>query len=60
LTFQSISSIHIYSLESTPLPDLNVLVDVSREIATKYAQEDPLECGKQWGMIQNRNVKVWL
>ncbi|OGE55600.1 hypothetical protein PENARI_c004G11535 [Penicillium arizonense] len=56
-TFQSISTIHVYSIEPTPLPDLNVLVDVSREIATKYAQEDPLECGKQWGMIQNRNVK---
>ncbi|KAJ5770284.1 uncharacterized protein N7511_002335 [Penicillium nucicola] len=56
-TFQSISMIHIYSLEPTPLPDLNVLVDVNREIAIKYAQEDPMECGKQWGMIQNRNVK---
>ncbi|KAJ5873951.1 uncharacterized protein N7529_002381 [Penicillium soppii] len=57
LTFQSISTIHIYSLEPTTLPDLNVLVDASREIANTHAQEDPLECGKQWGMIQSLNVK---
>ncbi|KAJ5178418.1 uncharacterized protein N7500_001117 [Penicillium coprophilum] len=56
-TFQSISTIHVYSLEPTALPDLNVLVDSNREIARTYGQEDPLEFGKQWGMIQNRNVK---
>ncbi|KAJ5121524.1 uncharacterized protein N7515_009485 [Penicillium bovifimosum] len=56
-TFQSISTIHVYSLEPTALPDLNALVDANREIAITHAQEDPLECGKQWGMIQNRNVK---
>ena len=57
-TFQSISTIHVYSLEPTTLPDLNVLVDVNREIASTHGQEDPLECGKQWGMIQNRDVRV--
>ncbi|KAJ5418209.1 uncharacterized protein N7487_001759 [Penicillium crustosum] len=56
-TFQSISTIHVYSLQPTALPDLNVLVDANREIASTHGQEDPLECGKQWGMIQNRNVK---
>ncbi|KAJ5348792.1 DNA polymerase delta subunit [Penicillium brevicompactum] len=56
-TFQSISMIHVYSLEPAALPDLNVLVDASRESAITHAQDDPLECGKQWGMIQNRNVK---
>ncbi|KAJ5952760.1 uncharacterized protein N7479_011173 [Penicillium vulpinum] len=56
-TFHSISTIHVYSLEPTALPDLNALVDVNREIARTHGQEDPLECGKQWGMIQNRNVK---
>lgn len=35
-----------------------MLTDVCREVATAYAQDDPLECGKDWGMIQNRNVKV--
>jgi DNA polymerase delta subunit 3 len=57
-TFQSISTIHVYSLQPTALPDLNVLVDANREILSTHGQEDPLECGKQWGMIQNRNVKV--
>ncbi|KAJ5585024.1 uncharacterized protein N7459_004824 [Penicillium hispanicum] len=56
-TFQAISTIHVYSIQSTVLQDLNVLTDVAREVVTSHAQEDPLECGKQWGMIQNRNVK---
>ncbi|KAF7596732.1 hypothetical protein BBP40_000160 [Aspergillus hancockii] len=56
-TFQSISSIYIYSLQPTVLQDLNVLTDVSREMVSNHANEDPLEYGKQWGMIQNNNVK---
>ncbi|KAL4761059.1 uncharacterized protein BDW70DRAFT_54612 [Aspergillus foveolatus] len=56
-TFESISSIYIYSLQPTILQDLNVLTDVSREMLVNHAQEDPLEYGKQWGMIQNTNVK---
>lgn len=59
-TFQSISSIHVYSLQPTILQDLNVLTDVSREMLAAYAHEDPSECGGQWGMIQNKNVKVYL
>jgi hypothetical protein len=50
----------VYSLQPTVLQDLNTLTDVCREIATAHAQDDPLECGGQWGMIQNRNVKVRL
>lgn len=57
-SFESISSIYVYSLQPTVLQDLNVLTDVSREMLANHAQEDPLECGKQWGMIQNTNVKV--
>ncbi|KAJ9303640.1 hypothetical protein DTO217A2_6856 [Paecilomyces variotii] len=56
-TFQSIHSIHIYSLQPTILQDLNVLTDVGREISATYANEDPLELGQLWGMIQNENVK---
>ncbi|KAL2011293.1 hypothetical protein VTN00DRAFT_4011 [Thermoascus crustaceus] len=56
-TFESISSIHIYSLQPTILQDLNILTDVSREILATHGNEDPLEQGKHWGMIQNRNVK---
>ena len=57
-TFESISSIYIYSLQPTMLQDINVLTDVNREMLVNHAQEDPLEYGKQWGMIQNANVKV--
>ncbi|EEA29052.1 hypothetical protein TMatcc_002583 [Talaromyces marneffei ATCC 18224] len=56
-TFESISMIHIYSLQSNELPDLNALVDVNREILSTFGSEDPLELGRQWGMIQNQNVK---
>ncbi|KAL3474002.1 DNA polymerase subunit Cdc27 [Aspergillus californicus] len=56
-TFESISSIYIYSLQPTILQDLNVLTDVAREMLIKHAQEDPLAFGKEWGMIQNPNVK---
>ncbi|PTU17256.1 hypothetical protein P175DRAFT_0446436 [Aspergillus ochraceoroseus IBT 24754] len=56
-TFESLSSIYIYSLQPTALQDLNVLTDVGREMLATHAKEDPLEYGKQWGMIQNKNVK---
>ncbi|KAJ5690630.1 hypothetical protein N7462_005022 [Penicillium macrosclerotiorum] len=56
-TFETIVSIHVYSIQATVLQDLNALTDVCREVATTYAQDDPLECGQKWGMIQNRNVK---
>ena len=49
--------IYVYSLQSNDLPDLNALVDVNREILTSFGSEDPLELGKQWGMILNPNVK---
>ncbi|KAL4812774.1 DNA polymerase subunit Cdc27 [Aspergillus spinulosporus] len=45
------------NLQPTILQDLNVLTDVSREMLVNHAQEDPLEYGRQWGMIQNNNVK---
>ncbi|GAB1201237.1 hypothetical protein APSETT444_010626 [Aspergillus pseudonomiae] len=59
-TFEFISSIYIYSLQQTVLQDLNVLTDVNREMVSNHSQEDPLEYGGQWGMIQNKNVKVFL
>lgn len=34
------------------------MTDVSREMLAASAHEDPLELGKQCGMIQNKNVKV--
>lgn len=56
-SFESISMIHVYSLQANALQDLNALVDVSREILSSYGHEDPLEHGKHWGMIQNEHVK---
>ncbi len=56
--FESLQSVHVYSLQPTPLTDLHVLTDVSRDITTTYAKEDPLEYGKKYGVIQNKNVKV--
>lgn len=34
------------------------MTDVSREMLAASAHEDPLELGKQCGMIENKNVKV--
>lgn len=58
LTFESIASIHIYSLQPNTLQDLNVLLDIGREIVSSFSNEDPLDVGMQWGMILNENVKV--
>ncbi|TKA75951.1 hypothetical protein B0A49_03709 [Cryomyces minteri] len=56
--FDEITSVHIYSLEPTSLKDLQVLSDCNREIRSKYSSEDPLEAWKQYGTIQNPNVKA--
>ncbi|PYI04329.1 hypothetical protein BO78DRAFT_449936 [Aspergillus sclerotiicarbonarius CBS 121057] len=56
-TFQSIASIHVYSIQPTVLQDLNVLTDVATEMVSNHGQEDPLEYGKSWGMIQGNNVR---
>ncbi|KAJ5811512.1 hypothetical protein N7474_007813 [Penicillium riverlandense] len=56
-TFESVSTIHVYSVQPTVLQDLNVLTDVTRETWSAHVHEDPLELGKQWGMIQNTHVQ---
>ncbi|KAI9821703.1 MAG: hypothetical protein M1827_002284 [Pycnora praestabilis] len=55
--FENITSIHLYSLEPSSPKDLLILSDSNQEIYSKYATEDPLEAGKQYGTIQNANVK---
>lgn len=50
-------SVHIYSLEPGPIKDLQTLTDCNRRIAVEYASEDPLQTWKQYGTIQNGNVK---
>ena len=56
-TFDTISSIHIYSLEANALKDVQVLTECNRKVGTEYASEDPLEVWKQYGTIQNPHVK---
>ncbi|MCJ1394909.1 hypothetical protein MMC18_007789 [Xylographa bjoerkii] len=55
--YDTISSIHVYSLEPNQIQDLQVLSDVKRDIAAKYAKEDPLLVGAQYGTIGNPGVK---
>lgn len=55
--FDSISSIHIYSLEANGLSDIQALTECNRKIGVSYATEDPLQDWKQYGTIQNPNVK---
>ena len=56
-TFDTVSSIHIYSLEANALKDVQVLTECNRKVGVEYASEDPLEAWKQYGTIQNPNVK---
>lgn len=55
--FDTISSIHIYSLEASSPSDIHVLTECNRKVAASYATEDPLQAWKQYGTIQNPNVK---
>ncbi|PGH36013.1 DNA polymerase delta subunit 3 [[Emmonsia] crescens] len=54
--YQTIFSIFICSVEPTRLQDLNVLSDIGYDILQPQP-EDPLDYGKQYGMILNKNVK---
>lgn len=56
-TFEQITGIHMYSLAAGGLSDLNSLTECNRKIAVDYASEDPLLAWKQYGTIQNPNVK---
>ncbi|MCJ1472262.1 hypothetical protein MMC13_000909 [Lambiella insularis] len=55
--YESITSIHIYSLEPNAIQNLQILSDVKRELAVSYAKDDPLVVGKHYGTIQNSQVK---
>ncbi|KAK4949042.1 hypothetical protein LTR10_012415 [Elasticomyces elasticus] len=57
VTFESITGMHIYSLQANGLGDIQALTECNRKIAVDYASEDPLEIWKQYGTIQNPNVK---
>ncbi|KAF7193712.1 DNA polymerase delta subunit 3, partial [Pseudocercospora fuligena] len=55
--FETIASIHIYSLQPNGLSDFQLLTDCNRRVLSEYANEDPLKEWKQYGVIQNANVR---
>ncbi|GAB7356633.1 hypothetical protein MBLNU459_g7353t1 [Dothideomycetes sp. NU459] len=55
--FDQLHSVHIYSLEPGTIKDLHVLAECNRSVAATYATEDPLEMWRQYGVIQNANVR---
>lgn len=56
--YETISSIHLYSLSPARIQDLVSLTDVGRGLFTDvFAKEDPLEHGKRYGIIQNPEVR---
>ena len=56
--FESITSIHIYSLSPHRLQDLQTLTDIGRELfTTVFIKEDPLQHNKTYGVIQNSGVR---
>ncbi|KXT08221.1 hypothetical protein AC579_5567 [Pseudocercospora musae] len=55
--FESITGIHIYSLQPNGLSDFQLLTDRNRSVLSDYASEDSLKEWKQYGVIQNANVK---
>jgi len=56
-TFEHITGIHVYSLQAKGLSDMQALAECNRQVAASYASEDPLQAWKQYGTIQNPNVK---
>lgn len=56
-SYESIASIHIYSLGPTSLRDVQALSDASREVFRKHSTEDPLETATTYGSIINKGVR---
>ncbi|KAL3426029.1 DNA polymerase delta subunit 3 [Phlyctema vagabunda] len=55
--YESISSIHVYSLGPHPLKDLQILSDVTREVQEVTINDDALLTISTYGSITNKNVK---
>ncbi|KAH7115980.1 DNA polymerase subunit Cdc27 [Dendryphion nanum] len=55
--FDDITSIHIYSLESGPIENLNILATCNQEVAKQQATEDPLKRWSAYGSIHNPYIK---
>jgi DNA polymerase delta subunit 3 len=57
-SYETITSIHIYSLSAYRLQDLRTLSDVGRHLYNTYfVKEDPLEHNATYGVIGNKNVR---
>lgn len=52
-SYESIVSIHVYSLGATKVKDLQILSDANREVLEKYAGQN----GAEYGTITNKNVR---
>ena len=55
--YEEIQSVFIYSLEPASNQDWQVLSECNRKVATEYATDEPLTAWKQYGVIQNPNVR---
>lgn len=56
--YETICSIHIYSLSPYRLQDLQTLTEVSRDLFNSvFVKEDPLLHNKTYGVIQNSGVR---
>ena len=56
--YETITSIHIYSLSPTRIQDLVTLTDIGRALFTDiFTKEDPLQYNKTYGVIQNPEVR---
>ncbi|KAF2265785.1 hypothetical protein CC78DRAFT_578958 [Lojkania enalia] len=55
--YEDITSIHIYSLQSGPIENLNILSTCNQQITAEYADEDPLERWRYYGSIHNPYIK---
>jgi len=56
-SYESVTSIHVYSLGPTPIKDMQTLSDASREILEKHTTQDPLETASIYGTIINKGVR---
>lgn len=56
--FETITSIHIYSLSPSRISDLQTLTDTGRNVfADHHSKQDPLIHNKDYGIIQNPHVR---
>ncbi|KAK5047091.1 hypothetical protein LTR84_007034 [Exophiala bonariae] len=56
--YETITSIHIYSLSPARIEDLVTLTDIGRGLFTdSFSKEDPLLQNKTYGVIQNPSVR---